>query len=178
MIRSHLVDFLNRHKSVQGIFAGIIFTLFSLYIICFTLDLYNLVFSAVMNYELVKTDNNLKVLDDFELSNTTLKVGDNEYKNVNIVFYGVSPSKNIAYFNEKENTLVQRLPKNYGLTFLIVSKGVLVYCMLLISNLFLVYFRHINISLDILNSKLARASLCAFFIIYTLVFICALILLS
>ena len=126
MVRYHLIEFFNKHKLFQRLMFILIYVLFIVYIAFLFVDLYNVVSTSVLNYEIIKTDDLLVELESYELDGTTLKVDDKKYKDVSVVFYGIETDDDKVYFSKDSNTLIQSLPKNFGFTFLLSSNAFIV----------------------------------------------------
>ena len=122
MLRYHLNDFLRRHIWIQYLFSICMYSLFTVYIVFYALDLVNLLDSVIMNYRLVTYDTDVKVIDSYELSGNTLFIDNEKFENINIAFYGVCTEDTNVYFNKESNTLIQSLPNNFGVSFMLSSK--------------------------------------------------------
>ena len=126
MVRYHLIEFFNKHKLIQKVMFTLLFFLFIIYTMFLFVDLYNVVSTSILNYEIVKTDDSLIELESYELDGYTLKVDDKKYKDVSVVFYGIETDDDKVYFSKDSNTLIQSLPKNFGFTFLLSSNAFIV----------------------------------------------------
>lgn len=142
MVRSHLTNFLNSHKFIQSCFIILTFALFSLYTVFVSLDLYNVVSASVLNSEIVSKDKDLEEIDNYSLEGTVLKLDDKEYKNIKVVFYGVSLDDDKIFFNKSSKTLVQSLPNDFGVSFLISSNFFLVFIAIVTVTVLFFVLRH------------------------------------
>lgn len=167
MIRYRLSDFLNKHKALQFSFLVIILTLVLGYVVMLDLDVFNLVKTASYNYELIEDDTDLVELEDFELSNTTLVVGDKEYKDITVCFYGIVTDDTTTYFNEGNNTLLRSLPNGFWASFFISSNTFIV----LISVIFITILLCVIRKSERLKLSLVNKYVCIFSIVFTVCFI-------
>ena len=132
MARYLLINFIKSNKTVQNTFIALFFTLFAIYTGFFAFDLFNVVNTSVINAELVKNDTTVEKVTDYELAGDTIRIGNDTYKDIKIVFYGVSTDDKSVYFNKSTSTLIQGLPKGFGVSFLLSSNTFFVLIPLLI----------------------------------------------
>lgn len=166
MVRSHLNKFLADHPKVQIVFLFICFMLFSSYIVFFSLDLINLFDTSIRNYELIESDDSIITLDSYELVNKDLITSDKRYEDISIVFYGICTEDDSVYFSVDSNTLIQSLPNNFGVSFLLSSNALIVFISLLLFTFVLFMVRNS----DTLRLQYTNTGTCAYFLVITVVF--------
>lgn len=165
MQRYRLNKFLNEHVLLQRFIFVVIASLFTIYIVSYSLDLFNVLNTLVYNDERIKADNNLKEIYEYSLSGSKLTVNGKEYDNVNIVFFGLLIDDDLTYFDDSTCTLLQKLPKNFGLSFIISTNAIISFMSFLAITL-LLYFLN-NDSKEKLSSL--NIAVCRLFLSFSLV---------
>ena len=177
MVRYRLTSLLNKYSFLQVIFFTLFFALFATYIFSFSIDLFNVVNTATINASLIEDDSDLKQIDNYELDGTTAVIDGKKYEDVLIVFYGISTDDDTVYFNSVSNTLVQSLPENFGVSFLLSVNSFIISISLLIMTILL--FR-LNSSkeykLSLLNKRICYFSTILCIILFVLMFLAFLVL--
>lgn len=177
MVRYHLIEFFNKYKLIQKVMFTLLFFLFIIYTMFLFADLYNVVLTSVLNYEIIKTDDSLIELESYELNGHTLKVDDKKYKDVSVVFYGIETDDNKVYFSKDSNTLIQSLPKNFGFTFLLSSNAFIVLVSLGVLAVALSIMHKNNTPLLVIKESKIHIFFIVLFVLLSLIMIYSLILL-
>ena len=177
MVRYHLIEFFNKHKLIQKVMFTLLFFLFIIYTMFLFVDLYNVVSTSILNYEIVKTDDSLIELESYELDGYTLKVDDKKYKDVSVVFYGIETDDDKVYFSKDSNTLIQSLPKNFGFTFLLSSNAFIVLVSLGVLAVALFIMHKNDTPLTVIKESKIHIFFIVLFVLLSLIMISSLMLL-
>lgn len=177
MVRYHLIEFFNKHKLIQKVMFTLLFFLFIIYTMFLFVDLYNVVSTSILNYEIVKTDDSLIELESYELDGSTLKVDDKKYKDVSVVFYGIETDDDKVYFSKDSNTLIQSLPKNFGFTFLLSSNAFIVLVSLGVLAVALFIMHKNDTPLTVIKESKIHRFFIVLFVLLSLIMISSLMLL-
>ena len=177
MVRYHLIEFFNKHKLIQKVMFTLLFFLFIIYTMFLFVDLYNVVSTSILNYEIVKTDDSLVELESYELDGSPLKVNDKKYKDVSVVFYGIETDDDKVYFSKDSNTLIQSLPKNFGFTFLLSSNAFIVLVSLGVLAVALFIMHKNDTPLTVIKESKIHRFFIVLFVLLSLIMISSLMLL-
>lgn len=130
--------FLNNHDLLQRFILMIIASLFTIYIVSYSLDLYGLMSTLAHNNAQTEIDTSLIEVLDYSLNNGDATINGEEFKDINIVQYGLSEDTKV-YFSREDNTLIQRIPSNFGVSF-ILSTNAMVALTALVAMTFMFYY--------------------------------------
>lgn len=165
MVRYRLTNFLNKHINLQAFILVVMLMSFLTYIFAFGLDAYNLVLTATVNSQLIEDDSDLIQIDEYELENTTITIDEETYKDISIVFYGITTDDDTVYFNPVNKTLIQSIPNNFGVSFLISSNAFIVLVSFLCVCCILTFiYKSKNLKLNALTFQLC----CAFWVLFAI----------
>lgn len=177
MVRSRLNNFLNKNIWVQYVFQGLCFFLFVTYILFYSFDLTNVIYTSIENSHLILNDSSIECIDNYELIGKNLKINGEEYKDVGVTFYGISTEDRKVYFSTDSNTLIQHLPKSFGVAFMFSSNMFVV----VFALVFVVIGTYLISSNDKLNLKLFTKVTFRFYlallIIYIITIVCTFVVL-